>query len=95
MAGVAPVDPSNLDSSQIQYFKNFLMSYNQLSDQCFQDCVHDFTIRDIHDKEDRCAKNCLEKYIKMNNRITQRFQEHQMLQNEAAVANAQKTGVLS
>ena len=36
--------------------------------------------------------NCMEKYLKMNQRISQRFQEYQMVANEQAVALAQKTG---
>lgn len=38
--------------------------------------------------------NCMEKYLKMNQRISQRFQEYQMVANEQAVALAQKTGQL-
>lgn len=36
--------------------------------------------------------NCMEKYLKMNQRISQRFQEYQMQQNEAAIAALQKSG---
>lgn len=34
--------------------------------------------------------NCLEKFLKVNQRISQRFQEFQMLANESAIAAAQK-----
>lgn len=36
--------------------------------------------------------NCMTKYLKMNQRISQRFQEYQMVANEQAVALAQKSG---
>lgn len=59
---------------------------------CFADCINDFTARTIKPTEDRCALNCMEKYLKMNQRISQRFQEFQMLANENAMAMAQKAG---
>lgn len=42
--------------------------------------------------QEKCAINCMEKYLKMNQRISQRFQEYQMVANEQALALAQKTG---
>ncbi|XP_029848285.2 mitochondrial import inner membrane translocase subunit Tim9-like [Ixodes scapularis] len=77
-------------AEQIKQFKDFLVSYNKLSELCFSDCVHDFTVRHVRDKEDKCAMNCMEKYMKMNQRISQRFQEFQMQTNEAAIAASQK-----
>lgn len=44
--------------------------------------------------EEKCAVNCLEKYLKMNQRVSQRFQEFQMLANENAMAMAQKGGLM-
>uniref|UniRef100_L7M5K0 Mitochondrial import inner membrane translocase subunit n=1 Tax=Rhipicephalus pulchellus TaxID=72859 RepID=L7M5K0_RHIPC len=85
-ATMAAADPQ---AEQIKQFKDFLVSYNKLSELCFADCVHDFTVRHVRDKEEKCAMNCMEKYMKMNQRISQRFQEFQIQTNEAALA-AQK-----
>ncbi|XP_044748644.1 mitochondrial import inner membrane translocase subunit Tim9 [Coccinella septempunctata] len=85
----------NVDPEQIKTFKDFLISYNKLSELCFNDCISDFTSRTIKNKEDRCALNCLEKFLKVNQRISQRFQEFQMLANENAMAAAQKLGQIS
>lgn len=74
-------------------FKDFLVSYNKLSEICFIDCVSDFTTRDIRDKEEKCSLNCMEKYLKMNQRVSQRFQEYQMVMNENAMAQAKKLGM--
>lgn len=63
-----------------------------MSEICFVDCVNDFTTRDVRTKEEKCALNCMEKYLKMNQRISQRFQEFQMIANENAVAAAKKLG---
>ncbi|OQR77548.1 mitochondrial import inner membrane translocase subunit Tim9 isoform 1 [Tropilaelaps mercedesae] len=73
---------------QIQQFKDFLVNYNKLTEICFNDCVHDFTVRTVRDKEDKCSSWCMDKYLKMNQRIMQRFQEIQMLSNEGAIAAA-------
>ncbi|XP_045480670.1 mitochondrial import inner membrane translocase subunit Tim9 [Harmonia axyridis] len=85
----------NVDPEQIKTFKDFLISYNKLSELCFNDCISDFTSRNIRNKEDRCALNCLEKFLKVNQRISQRFQEFQMLANENAMAAAQKLGQMT
>ncbi|XP_019867571.1 mitochondrial import inner membrane translocase subunit Tim9-like [Aethina tumida] len=82
----------SIDGEQIKTFKDFLISYNKLTELCFTDCVSDFTSRNIKGKEDKCAQNCLEKFLKVNQRISQRFQEFQILANENAMAAAQKMG---
>lgn len=84
--------PSNVDSEQIKAFRDFLTSYNKLSEVCFVDCINDFTTRDIKKTEEKCAVNCMEKYLKMNQRVSQRFQEFQMIANENALAANKKLG---
>ncbi|XP_034473869.1 mitochondrial import inner membrane translocase subunit Tim9 [Drosophila innubila] len=86
------VSLDQLDKDQMKTFSDFLMSYNKLSEMCFTDCVRDFTSRDVKDTEEKCSLNCMEKYLKMNQRVSQRFQEFQMIANENALAMAQKTG---
>ena len=87
------MDPNNA-SDQIRTFKDFLSNYNKLSEICFSDCVHDFTGRIVSRNENECAMNCAEKYLKMNQRISTRFQEFQMIANENAVAQMKSSGVL-
>uniref|UniRef100_A0A1L8E114 Mitochondrial import inner membrane translocase subunit n=1 Tax=Nyssomyia neivai TaxID=330878 RepID=A0A1L8E114_9DIPT len=90
MAAQVPLE--SLDKDQLKTFSDFLMSYNKLSEMCFIDCVTDFTARSVKNDEERCALNCMEKYLKMNQRVSQRFQEYQMISNENAMAMVQKTG---
>ena len=59
-------------------FKEFLLTYNKLSENCFVDCVHDFNTRKVLDSEDSCAKNCMDKYMKVTQRLSQTFSELQM-----------------
>ena len=44
---------------------------------------HHRHFRTVSDKEEKCAKNCLDKYLKMTQRVSMRFQEHQLLSAEA------------
>lgn len=96
MSGNVPkADAVNADAEQVKSFRDFLISYNKLSELCFNDCIWDFTSRTVKAQEDRCALNCMEKYLRMNQRISQRFQEFQILANENAMALAQKSGTIS
>ncbi|CAG5120799.1 unnamed protein product [Candidula unifasciata] len=72
-------------------FREFLTQYNKITEQCFMACVHDFTTRRVITVENNCALNCLEKYMKMTNRISQRFQEHQLTSNDTLAAASQKS----
>ncbi|XP_044730216.1 mitochondrial import inner membrane translocase subunit Tim9-like [Chrysoperla carnea] len=83
-----------LETSQIKNFKDFLISYNKLSELCFVDCISDFTSRNVKPEEERCAVNCAEKFLKANQRISERFQEFQIISSENSIANAQKQGMI-
>uniref|UniRef100_A0A7E4VCZ5 Mitochondrial import inner membrane translocase subunit n=1 Tax=Panagrellus redivivus TaxID=6233 RepID=A0A7E4VCZ5_PANRE len=61
-------------------FREFLKQYNSVTEKCFGACINDFGSRTVSDKEEKCSKSCLEKFLKMNQRVSLRFQEHQMLQ---------------
>jgi len=82
------------ESDQIKTFKDFMANYNKLSETCFADCIWDFTSRKVGNLESQCALNCAEKYLKMNQRISTRFQEFQMISNENAMAVIKKSGQL-
>ncbi|CAH1791727.1 unnamed protein product [Owenia fusiformis] len=83
MAGMVPGGVPPSDEQAVLQFKEFLSNYNKLTEHCFKDCVHDFTTRKIHDSENSCSTNCMEKYMKVTARISQRFQEYHFMQNEA------------
>ncbi|XP_061551919.1 mitochondrial import inner membrane translocase subunit Tim9 [Phycodurus eques] len=79
------------ESDQIKQFKEFLGTYNKLTENCFMDCVKDLTSREVRPEEASCSESCLQKYLKMTQRISTRFQEYHIQQNEALAA---KAGVL-
>ena len=68
----------------VEQFKEVISNYNRLSELCFDSCIWNFTTRDITSKEDSCINNCFEKFVKSNQRISQRFQEHQLQAHEKA-----------
>ncbi|XP_044930565.1 mitochondrial import inner membrane translocase subunit Tim9-like [Mustela nigripes] len=76
------------ESDQIKQFKEFLGTYNKLTETCFLDCVKDFTTREVKPEETTCSEHCLQKYLKMTQRISMRFQEYHIQQNEALAAKA-------
>nr|XP_037839990.1 mitochondrial import inner membrane translocase subunit Tim9 isoform X1 [Chlorocebus sabaeus] len=41
------------ESDQIKQFKEFLGTYNKLTETCFLDCVKDFTTREVKPEEVR------------------------------------------
>jgi len=82
------------EMEQIKTFRDFMSNYNKLSEICFDDCVWDFTTRKVLNKESTCALNCAEKYLKMNQRVSARFQEFQLMANENAMAQVTRSGKL-
>ncbi|XP_056282980.1 mitochondrial import inner membrane translocase subunit Tim9 [Pseudoliparis swirei] len=76
------------ESDQIKQFKEFLGTYNRVTENCFMDCVKDFTGREVKPEESSCSESCLQKYLKMTQRISMRFQEYHIQQNEALAAKA-------
>uniref|UniRef100_A0A0K0EUL5 Mitochondrial import inner membrane translocase subunit n=1 Tax=Strongyloides venezuelensis TaxID=75913 RepID=A0A0K0EUL5_STRVS len=69
--------------TEMKTFKDFLMQYNMVSENCFTHCVNDLSSRDISDKEDKCSKNCLNKFLAMTQRLSTRFAEHQLLNSQS------------
>lgn len=81
-----PPPPKMATDAELKPFKDFLLNYNKLSEMCFMDCVQDFTFREVSKREETCAENCFEKFLKLNNRISQRFQEIQLAQQDKTMA---------
>jgi import inner membrane translocase subunit TIM9 len=88
--GGQQVDLDSLDTTQVATFREFLTNFNRVSELCFRACVWDFTSRTVKDQEDRCSNHCVEKFLKSNQRVSQRFQEAQLASNEALVAQMQQ-----
>ncbi|XP_013407659.1 mitochondrial import inner membrane translocase subunit Tim9 [Lingula anatina] len=73
-------------------FKQFMSTYEKVTQLCFIDCVHDFTSRKVLNKEKTCSTTCMEKYLKLTQRMTQRFLEYKVASNELPGATAPQVG---
>lgn len=72
----------NNSMTQMKLFKEYMMDFNRLAEQCFNDCIFDFTQRKLTPKETTCQDNCVHKYFKLNQRISKRFYEIHAAENE-------------
>lgn len=63
--------------------KDFMRLYSDLVQRCFNDCVNDFTTKNLTSREDGCVLKCTEKFLKHSERVGARFQE----QNELLMKN--------
>ncbi|MCJ1444125.1 MAG: protein transporter tim9 [Stictis urceolatum] len=63
--------------------KEFMTTYQNLVQRCFDDCVNDFTTKSLHQREEGCVLRCVDKAMKGAERLGQRFQEQnaQMMQS--------------
>ncbi|KAL5463945.1 hypothetical protein EMCRGX_G032897 [Ephydatia muelleri] len=78
MAHLTTEQTANLEISQ---FREFLSTYNHVTAKCFNDCVHDFTSRVVSSKEADCAMLCVDKYIKLTQRVSIQLQQHYQAQD--------------
>lgn len=78
---------ANSSENDMRTFRDFLLQYNEVTEQCFNACVTDFSLRAVKDNESKCAQNCLDKYLKMTQRLSTRFQEHHLMQAESQGVN--------
>lgn len=81
MDSLTPEQKSQLEVTQ---FKDFLTTYNNVTENCFADCVSDFTARRVAKAENDCCMYCVDKYIKMTQRVSLRLQEHLQMQQSTA-----------
>ncbi|KAF8476956.1 putative mitochondrial import inner membrane translocase subunit [Kalaharituber pfeilii] len=55
--------------------KEFMNTYSNLVQRCFEDCVTDFTSKSLASKEDTCITRCVDKFVKSSERVGARFAE--------------------
>ncbi|KAL9098842.1 MAG: hypothetical protein Q9163_005571 [Psora crenata] len=68
--------------------KEMMTMYSKLVQRCFDDCVNDFTTKSLHSREEGCTMKCVDKYLKSQERLGQRFQEN----NAAMMQSGQLPG---
>ena len=55
--------------------KEMMTMYSKLVQRCFDDCINDFTTKSITGREEGCVMRCVDKNLKSQERLGQRFQE--------------------
>ncbi|XP_021351744.1 mitochondrial import inner membrane translocase subunit Tim9-like [Mizuhopecten yessoensis] len=83
---MAAQEPNMMQVQDKSMWRALLLSYNKLGEECFVDCVHDFTSKKPTKPETKCANNCLQKHARVTQRITQRISEFQMTKMEGMEA---------
>jgi len=58
---------------QVEQFREFSKIYNTMSELCFNQCVWDFGTTQIRNREERCALNCTENYMKATKLMGESF----------------------
>ena len=63
--------------------------YSSMVQKCFEDCITDFTSKSLGSREEGCVMRCVDKRLKAQERLGNRFQE----QNAAMMASGQAPGM--
>lgn len=64
-------------SDQEKTFREFFKTYNKMSESCFEQCVWDFGISTMRNREERCVNKCVNHYLGANKEIQRVFAEDQ------------------
>jgi len=63
----------NFNEEGLRNFKDFLSTYNKLSEACFNRCIINLNHRKLSSEESLCADLCVQKQMNCNNRAVQTF----------------------
>ncbi|KAJ4857331.1 tim10/DDP family zinc finger domain-containing protein [Trichoderma breve] len=61
---------------QKRQVKEFVGAFGGLVEHCFTSCVDDFTSKSLSSKETGCLNRCVLKWMATQQRVSERFQEH-------------------
>ena len=65
--------------------KDTLTLYNKITESCFKQCVNSFHSKKMDSSENQCMNTCVMKFMKMSQRVGQRYQEYQIQQTQQGV----------
>ncbi|KAL6889806.1 Tim10/DDP family zinc finger domain-containing protein [Trichoderma longibrachiatum] len=61
---------------QKRQVKEFVGAFGGLVEHCFTSCIDDFTSKSLSTKETGCLNRCVLKWMATQQRVSERFQEH-------------------
>ena len=82
--------PGSMDEGQFRNFREFLETYNKISEKCFNSCVVNLNQRFLSEEEIRCADNCTHRNVNLNHRVLQAFMVEQPKITGQKLEKAQK-----
>lgn len=79
-----------LDYNALRNFREFLETYNKISETCFNRCIVNLHQRSMTEEESSCADICTERNVVVNHKILQSFMIEQPKINEKKIEEAEK-----
>ena len=79
-----------LDYNALRNFREFLETYNKISETCFNRCIVNLHQRTMTEEESSCADICTERNVVVNHKILQSFMIEQPKINEKKIEEAEK-----
>ena len=83
-----------IDANSLRNFREFLETYNKISETCFNRCVVNLHQRTLTDEESQCADVCTERNVMLNHKVLQAFMVEQPKINEKKIEEAEKAAAL-
>jgi len=68
---------ATLDETSLRNMREFLETYNKMSEQCFNRCVVSLHDRGLSEEEQSCADLCTEINVKVNHKVLDSFMVEQ------------------
>lgn len=59
-----------------QWLTHSNQAYGGLVEHCFDSCINDFTSKALSTTENGCISRCVQKWMVTQQRVSDRFQEH-------------------
>lgn len=79
-----------LDETALRNMREFLETYNKISESCFHRCVVNLHERGLSPEEVKCADVCTEVNVTVNHKVLQAFMVEQPKINEQKMQEAEK-----
>ena len=83
-----------IDANSLRNFREFLETYNKISETCFNRCVVNLHQRTLTAEESQCADICTERNVMLNHKVLQAFMVEQPKINEKKIEEAEKAAAL-
>lgn len=79
-----------LDANSLRNFREFLETYNRISEVCFNRCVVNIHQRTLTQEEMLCCDACTTKNVNVNHKVLSAFMVEQPRMTEKKIQAAQK-----